>query len=214
MIRSTANKVMWVGRATVFMVGLSVILALVLGVATTAMGANGKPFLLGKKNVASAISTLVKKGPGPALSLVVEANQPPLKVNSKAKVANLNADTVDGLEGASCVQGGGRASPGMAAVPAGTLATILETSNPKIKVGYKCPSNPANGGDLVVSSPGITEDMNVFIYMDSASFSYPFRLVRELFGPLGGGNLVSIQAPADGAHFTIQAQGANVATIE
>lgn len=93
MIRSAAGKVMWVGRATVFMVGLAVILALVFGVATSALGANGKPFLLGKRNVASAISTLIKQGPGPALNLQVGAGQPPLAVNSKTRVANLNAAT-------------------------------------------------------------------------------------------------------------------------
>jgi hypothetical protein len=98
MIRNGLGKVMWVGRATVFLVGLAVILALVFGVASTAFGANGKPFLLGKKNVASAISTLVKQGPGPALNLVVRAGQPPLKVNSSGKVANLNADKLDGLD--------------------------------------------------------------------------------------------------------------------
>jgi hypothetical protein len=38
-----------VGRATVFLVGLAVILAVVLGVATSALGANGNPFLLGKR---------------------------------------------------------------------------------------------------------------------------------------------------------------------
>ena len=38
----------WVGRATVFLVGLAMILALVFGVVSTAMGANGDPFILGK----------------------------------------------------------------------------------------------------------------------------------------------------------------------
>jgi hypothetical protein len=56
-----------------------------------------QPVLLGKKNVASAISTLVRQGPVPALSLVVENNQPPLKINAAAgKATNLNADKVDG----------------------------------------------------------------------------------------------------------------------
>jgi len=41
MLKSATSKVMWVGRATVFVVGLAVILALVLGVATAAFGANG-----------------------------------------------------------------------------------------------------------------------------------------------------------------------------
>ncbi len=48
MVRSTVGKVMWIGRATVFLVGLAVILALVLGVASTALGADGKPSLVGQ----------------------------------------------------------------------------------------------------------------------------------------------------------------------
>ena len=40
MLRTAAAKVMWVGRATVFVVGLVVILALVMGVASTAFAAN------------------------------------------------------------------------------------------------------------------------------------------------------------------------------
>jgi len=41
MLRSAANKVMWVGRATVFLVGLAVILALVVGFATAALAGTG-----------------------------------------------------------------------------------------------------------------------------------------------------------------------------
>jgi hypothetical protein len=97
MLRSAASKVLWVGKATVFLVGLSVILALIFGVASMALGANGKPFLLGKKNVATAVSTLVKKGAGPALNLKV-ASGPPLAVSSSETVTNLNADKVDGKD--------------------------------------------------------------------------------------------------------------------
>ena len=43
MVRSVLGKVMWVGRATVFLVGLAVILALVFGVATSAFAALSKP---------------------------------------------------------------------------------------------------------------------------------------------------------------------------
>lgn len=99
MLRSVVSRVMWVGRATVFLVGLAVILALIFGIASTAFGANGKPFLLGKKNVASAVSSLVKRGAGPALKLQVGSG-PPMAVNSSKKVANLNADKLDGLDSA------------------------------------------------------------------------------------------------------------------
>ena len=40
-MKAIASKVMWVGRATVFLVGLSVILAVVLGVAATALAGTG-----------------------------------------------------------------------------------------------------------------------------------------------------------------------------
>ncbi len=88
---------MWVGRATVFLVGLAVVFALIVGMASTALGANGKPFLLGKRNVASAVSSIVKRGAGPALRLGVGSG-PPLAVNSSKQVANLNADKVDGKD--------------------------------------------------------------------------------------------------------------------
>lgn len=97
MLRSTIRKVAWVGRTTSTVFGLALILALIFGVATMALGANGKPFLLGKKNVATAVSTLVKKGAGPALSLKVGSGAP-LAVNSSKKVTNLNADQVDGKD--------------------------------------------------------------------------------------------------------------------
>jgi hypothetical protein len=105
------KKVMFVGRAATFMVGLAVILALTVGVAGAAFGANGAQFILGKTNTVSAITTLVGSVAGPslqidnnstdaaatALDLQVEAGKAPMKVNSSALVANLNADKLDGL---------------------------------------------------------------------------------------------------------------------
>jgi len=97
MLRNAAHKVMWVGRATVFVVGLAVILALVLGVATAALGANGDVFRVGQSNFASAVSVLDKSGAGPALRLLVDSGAP-MAVNSSTKVTNLNADKVDGRD--------------------------------------------------------------------------------------------------------------------
>ena len=99
MFRSAASKVMWVGRATVFLVGLAVILALLFGVASTAFAHKGNKgfFHLGHKNVTSKVSKLIKRGAGPALDLRVGSG-PPMKVNSSEKVANLNADKLDGKD--------------------------------------------------------------------------------------------------------------------
>jgi hypothetical protein len=105
MLRSAVGNVVWVGRATVFLVGLAVILALLFGVASTALGANGDFFKVGKTNLASAISTLKKSGAGPALNLEVGSG-PPLKLSSQARVAKLNADKIDGLDSTALVRKG------------------------------------------------------------------------------------------------------------
>jgi len=114
MLRNAASKVMWVGRATVFLVGLAVILALVLGVASAAFGANGGNFILGKTNVATLITRLAGSNGvdgamfevqnnnsgtnDTALSLKVQAGEAPMKVNSAAKVTDLTSDKVDGVD--------------------------------------------------------------------------------------------------------------------
>jgi hypothetical protein len=95
MLRDAASKVMRVARATVFVVGITVVLALVLVAAGAAFGANGDFFKVGRSNLASAVSVLDKSGAGPALRLLVDSGAP-MAVNSSARVANLNADQLDG----------------------------------------------------------------------------------------------------------------------
>jgi hypothetical protein len=114
MLKSATSKVMWLGRATVFVVGLAVILALTVGLASTALAGSGvgATFNLGKTNTVNAISKLVGSVAGPslmidnnstnsaatALNLQVEAGKAPMMVNSAAKVANLTSDKVDGVD--------------------------------------------------------------------------------------------------------------------
>jgi hypothetical protein len=114
MIKRAASKVMWVGRATVFLVGLAVIVGLAVGVASTALGANGTAWLLGRNNTAT-ITTQLGGASGAndpmlditdnnagtddtALSLNVQSGEPPMKVNSDTRVANFNSDKIDGQE--------------------------------------------------------------------------------------------------------------------
>jgi hypothetical protein len=113
---------MWVGRATVFMVGLAVILALIFGAASMAFAANGQPFLLGRAtNFATALTKLTGNVNGSAMQVVnsnsgaddtalalsVQAGEAPMRVNSATKVANLNADRVDDREASSFANGVG-----------------------------------------------------------------------------------------------------------
>lgn len=119
MFERVVSKVVWVGRATVFTVGLAVVLALGLGVAVTALAAvPGDPFLLGRTNTVDALTSLVgnrtapmlrldNNGTGAALALQVEPGRFPLVVNATAGTAhNLSADRVDGFDGAQIVHQG------------------------------------------------------------------------------------------------------------
>jgi hypothetical protein len=115
MLRSAASKVMWVGRTTVFLIGLAVILALIFGMVSRATAHSGSTglFHLNHNNPASALSTLTgtlagavlkvdNNGAGPALSLEVGSGQAPLTVNASAgKATNLNADRLDDREASS-----------------------------------------------------------------------------------------------------------------
>jgi len=80
--------------------GLALVMALVLGAASVALGADGDFFKVGRSNLASAVSTLTKSGAGPALRLNVDSGAP-LAVNSTTKVAKLNADKLDNLDSAA-----------------------------------------------------------------------------------------------------------------
>ncbi len=121
MIKNAASKVMWLvkgmlwlGRGTATMLGLAVMMALVVGVASSALGATGGNFILGRNNVATAITALggslgvdgpmlrlINNNAGAndtALDLRVQAGEAPMRVNSDTKVTSLNADKLDGLD--------------------------------------------------------------------------------------------------------------------
>jgi hypothetical protein len=107
-MKTIARKVMWIGNATVFCVGLAVTLALIFGIGTAALAAApGDPFKLGRINRIDELSTLVgsadgallrinNEGSGPAIDLRVEEGEVPMNVNSTTRVNGLNADQLDG----------------------------------------------------------------------------------------------------------------------
>jgi hypothetical protein len=89
------------------------ITALVVALGGAGYSTTGGNFILGKANSASTQTRLVAPFNGPAfrienlstganatgLKIVTKASHPPLVVNSVVKVANLNADKLDGLSG-------------------------------------------------------------------------------------------------------------------
>jgi hypothetical protein len=126
------GKVMWVGRATTFCVGLAVVLAVAFGVGTTALAAvPGDPFKLGRLNTVDRLTSLAgtvagpllrldNNGGGPALALESEAGKAPLTVNAEAgKAANLDADRLDGQDASAFLPAGGKAADAAHADTAG-----------------------------------------------------------------------------------------------
>jgi hypothetical protein len=159
MLKSATSTVLWVGRATVFVVGLAVILALVLGVATAAFGANGDVFKVGRSNFASAVSVLDKSGAGPALRLLVDSGAP-MAVNSSAKVTNLNADKLDGLDSTRFVSG------------SGSVTSVDERfSDPDGAGGLKGLSNPLTVPGAQIYAACLQQSSGVEMFLDRNNVS-------------------------------------------
>jgi hypothetical protein len=72
MLKSAANKVMWVGRATVFLIGLAAILVILFWVASAALWANGEPSVLDESGQANGITRLFASDARAEQSLAVE----------------------------------------------------------------------------------------------------------------------------------------------
>ncbi|MBX6765346.1 MAG: hypothetical protein K6T51_14730 [Rubrobacteraceae bacterium] len=117
MVKTVLSKVLQVGRITALALGVAVMLALVVGMASAALAGTGigATFNLGKVNSVNKISALVgstkspmlgvaNKGNGTALNLRVKSGKPPMTVNSGRKVKNLNADKLDGQDSSAFVQ--------------------------------------------------------------------------------------------------------------
>lgn len=111
-MKTVFGRVVRVGRATMFLVGLAVVLALTVGLASTAFAAKAPTFKLGVQNAVKAVTSMVgtladpilrldNNGAGPALDLQVEPGQAPMTVNSDTRVDNLNSDRLDGQDSTS-----------------------------------------------------------------------------------------------------------------
>jgi hypothetical protein len=165
MFRSAASKIGWMARAITTVVGLAIMLALVFGVASTALGANGGNFILGKgNNVATKVtgligqvatgSSLVVKNPSGGSALGLSVGDPladpaiktvaPMKVDSQARVANLNADKVDGVSAEGLVRAGLGTDPNL-------FSTLSFTSQTSVTV------NAPASGFLIVNGSVIAD---------------------------------------------------------
>jgi hypothetical protein len=78
---------------------LVVALVVIASLDYTASAATGQSFILGKINKANKVTAVKRTTAGPALKLATTSSSAaPLAVNGRGKVANLNADRIDGLD--------------------------------------------------------------------------------------------------------------------
>jgi hypothetical protein len=125
MMRKILSPVLWLGRGTATLMGLAMLLALIVGLASTALAGTGMAarFDLGKVNTVNRISQLVgstdnallridndsKGADATALDLRTDSKKPPMKVDSFTRVEKLNADLLDGQSADQFLPLGGKA---------------------------------------------------------------------------------------------------------
>ena len=86
-------------KLTTLLTVIGAVTVLVLAADTIVFAAAGKALLGGKTNKTSKVTTIKRKSAGPALKVVTKSKaDAPFAVNGTGKVANLNADTVDGVD--------------------------------------------------------------------------------------------------------------------
>ncbi len=119
----------------------------------------------------------------------------------------IDASTVDGWDSSAFIRGPGQIYRGAIAIPRGNIGwrTVLTTANPSLTIGYLCPADLSANGLFVLRNDG-NETVNVFLDNGGTAPGY-FQL-----GPNGG--RFDPFAAANGEHFTVQVQGANIATLE
>ena len=208
MLRSAASKVMWVGRATVFLVGLAVILALVFGAASAALGANGDLLRLGSlKNKATRATALVgnvatgsafvvhNPAGGSALELKVGQDAAPLKVNPEAGTATglraedaAHADEADSATSAQTAENATKL--GGAAASDYVLSNDPRLSNAQITFNVVnngtsswLIGNPSDYNSGSNANPNLVLMRGMTYRFNVNVFGHPFRIASSSGGP-------------------------------
>jgi hypothetical protein len=121
---------------------------LVLAANSVSLAATGQALLLGKSNSANANTSITRTTSGSVLKLQSKSStNAPLTVNGKGKVANLNADQVDGLSAASLqTRANGWTVPISVDVPSVSISIPLSQGSYLLSYSAYMISGGADGG--------------------------------------------------------------------
>lgn len=207
MLRKAAARALWLTKGAALFGGSVVTLALILGVASVALGANGGNFILGRSNVATALTSLAGNVNGSAmqvqntnagtndtaLDVRVQPGETPIKINSDTKVANFNADELDGLDSTQIGQqmwavvnadGSRRRGSGSSVIgivkyggPPGHYAVIFDRNVESC--AYFATTTDGNGGQIGTSESDFSpNEADVYTYNSSGTpVDLPFHLI-------------------------------------
>jgi hypothetical protein len=199
MMKKAAEKALWLAKGAALFWGSALTLALMFGVAATAVAAvPGDPFRLGKANsINNAITTLVgTKSGGPmlavdnnsavagsrALDLRVAPGRAPMVVSAGAgKAKNLNADKLDNLEPSQIK--GARAYAWVIPDPEGSPSL-----DPARTSGFTSVEEVA-AGRYCLSAPGLSPDNRLAVASVEGSSTFaPKTTASALVGAEGCGD--------------------------
>jgi hypothetical protein len=171
-------------------VALGAITSTVVLIAATALAGTGigGVFNLGKTNTVNETTTLTGAKAGKQLQVTntsigagatgiginVKPGKPPLTVNSSTRVANLNADKLDGVDSKGLIQGTGQTYTLAVAIHRSQFfQNTIYTPNPPVaanffNVGFECPGLPnTNGAAQLEIQNASSNDANLFFRNDN-----------------------------------------------
>ena len=180
--------------------------------------ATGGNFILGKSNSASSKTSLsapisdkavqltnTNTGAGAtALGLNVASGHPPLTVNSRTKVTNLNADKLDGIDSTGFIKGSGRMVTINTSIP-DTGNGILFDLPGFVELGAACAGTTGNGSGFVT-----THNLPVTVLSDNGNTNPALHQIPA--NSAAGASDWAMAPGGDAITFSFEASGGKVAT--
>ena len=159
---------------------------------------------------------------GTALDLLVACKTasacfkpPPMTVNSDTKVANLNADELDGMDSTDLVQGSGKTIHGAMVVPTGQQGVLY--SSPELEITFQC-SGPSENGRLYFQNKS-PAPLHLFTDLGDGTNLFHIKLASTYFtswvtSPFGEHDSDHIVLSANGDGFLATVHFSTIGTAE
>ena len=154
-------------------IGIGILSLLLVG-GGTAVAAD-HALLVGRSNTANATTSLSNSA-GTALALTSKSGSPPLRVSGRAKIPNLNADLLDGLNGGDLALSAGRAG----------VVVGSETDADGYVNTARCPN-----GSIATGGGGYASGTRDYLYYSGPDFTSGGSLIPNSWFAVADGDAVA-----------------------